>query len=96
MILDRSLDPAAPLLHEFTYQAMLNDLLSVQETENRVGIQYNYEFNQTDGSIGSQEVNLDEEDSVYKSVRHMHIAQCTDYLVEKFNEFLSENKAAVG
>ncbi|CAO3693040.1 unnamed protein product [Rhizopus stolonifer] len=96
LILDRSLDPAAPLLHEFTYQAMLNDLLSVQETENRVGIQYNYEFNQTDGSIGSQEVTLDEEDSVYKSVRHMHIAQCTDYLVEKFNEFLSENKAAVG
>ncbi|KAG1499673.1 hypothetical protein G6F48_006908 [Rhizopus delemar] len=96
LILDRSIDPAAPLLHEFTYQAMLNDLLPVQETENHVGIKYTYEFNQADGSLGSQEVTLDEEDSVYKSVRHMHIAQCSDYLIEKFNEFLSENKAATG
>ncbi|ORE11479.1 Sec1-like protein [Rhizopus microsporus var. microsporus] len=94
LILDRSIDPVAPLLHEFTYQAMINDLLPVQETDNHVGIKYTYEFHQADGTLGSQEVTLDEEDNVYKSIRHMHIAQCSDYLIEKFNEFLSENKSS--
>ncbi|KAI9248929.1 Sec1-like protein [Sporodiniella umbellata] len=96
LILDRSLDPTAPLLHEFTYQAMLNDLLPIKSTENSVGVRYEYDFNQADGSISTQDVVLDEEDNVYQSIRHMHIAQCTDYLVEKFNQFLAENKAAVG
>ncbi|KAG1176540.1 hypothetical protein G6F71_003284 [Rhizopus microsporus] len=94
LILDRSIDPVAPLLHEFTYQAMINDLLPVQETDNHVGIKYTYEFHQADGTLGSQEVTLDEEDNVYKSIRHMHIAQCSDYLIERFNEFLSENKSS--
>jgi len=30
LVVDRSLDPLTPLMHEFTYQAMLNDLLKVQ------------------------------------------------------------------
>ncbi|CAO3657362.1 unnamed protein product [Mucor hiemalis] len=96
LIVDRSIDPAAPLLHEFTYQAMINDLLPVQETENGTGIKYSYEFHQADGSMGSKDVILDEDDNVYKSIRHMHIAECSDRLIEKFNEFLSENKAATG
>ncbi|CAO3670948.1 unnamed protein product [Rhizopus stolonifer] len=94
LILDRSIDSAAPLLHEFTYQAMLNDLLPIQETDSHVGIKYTYEFNQADGSLGSKDVLLDEEDEVYRSVRHMHIAQCSDHLIENFNQFLAENKVA--
>ncbi|KAI8066984.1 Sec1-like protein [Gilbertella persicaria] len=94
LIVDRSIDPVAPLLHEFTYQAMINDLLDVQPTD--TGIKYTYEFNQADGSMGTKEVVLDEEDNVYRSIRHMHIAECSDHLIEKFNEFLAENKAATG
>jgi len=30
-VVDRSMDPVAPFLHEFTYQAMVNDLLSVED-----------------------------------------------------------------
>lgn len=30
-ILDRSIDPVAPFLHEFWYQAMVNDLLNVED-----------------------------------------------------------------
>ncbi|KAJ1554958.1 vacuolar sorting protein VPS33/slp1 [Cladochytrium tenue] len=31
MIVDRGIDPVAPLIHEFTYQAMANDLMKVDE-----------------------------------------------------------------
>ncbi|KAI9491623.1 Sec1-like protein [Zychaea mexicana] len=95
LIVDRSLDVNAQLLHEFTYQAMINDLLPVEDTENGTGIKYSYSFNQNDGSIGTQEVFLDEDDTVYKSIRHLHIAECTDRLIEEFNKFLEENKTAV-
>jgi syntaxin-binding protein 1 len=30
-VVDRSMDPVAPFLHEFTYQAMVNDLLPVED-----------------------------------------------------------------
>ncbi|KAI9313586.1 Sec1-like protein [Dichotomocladium elegans] len=95
LIVDRTVDANAPFLHEFTYQAMINDLLSVDDTENGTGIKYTYSFNQSDGSIGTKEVVLDEEDSVYTSIRHLHIADCTDRLIEEFNKFLEENKSAV-
>jgi syntaxin-binding protein 1 len=90
---DRSIDPAAPLLHEFTYQAMINDLLPVQDTPSHVGVKYQHEYHQADGSIGTTDVVLDEEDKVYASIRHLHIAECSDRLIEKFNQFMQENKA---
>ncbi|SAL99662.1 hypothetical protein [Absidia glauca] len=96
LIVDRTLDEYAPLLHEFTYQAMINDLLPVTPTENGTGIIYNYEYTQSDGSMGTKEVVLDEDDDVYKSIRHLHIAECTDRLIEDFNKFLAENKQAAG
>ncbi|KAI8338123.1 Sec1-like protein [Chlamydoabsidia padenii] len=96
LIVDRTLDEYAPLLHEFTYQAMINDLLPVTPTENGTGIIYNYEYTQSDGSMGTKEVVLDEDDDVYKSIRHLHIAECTDRLVEDFNKFLAENKQTPG
>ncbi|KAI8059633.1 Sec1-like protein [Gongronella butleri] len=92
LIVDRTVDQYAPLLHEFTYQAMINDLLPVKPTENGTGIVYSYEFTQADGSLGTKDVVLDEDDHVYTSIRHLHIAECTDRLIEEFNKFLAENK----
>jgi syntaxin-binding protein 1 len=31
LLLDRSLDVLSPLMHEFTYQAMVNDLLNIDD-----------------------------------------------------------------
>lgn len=73
---------------------MINDLLPVKPTETGTGITYSYDFTQADGSVGTKEVVLDEDDHIYKSIRHLHIAECTDKLIEDFNKFLSENKSA--
>ena len=37
---------------------------------------------------------LDENDQLWVSLRHAHIAECIDRLLQQFNTFLSENKAA--
>ncbi|RUS23872.1 Sec1-like protein [Jimgerdemannia flammicorona] len=75
-ILDRTIDHSAPLLHEFTYQAMMNDLLPMEAG----GTKYTYTYNQQDGTSATQQVILDETDNVYLQLRHMHIAECSDRL----------------
>ncbi|RUS20042.1 hypothetical protein BC937DRAFT_86503 [Endogone sp. FLAS-F59071] len=90
IIVDRTLDPTAPFLHEFTYQAMMNDLLPMEQN----GTHYTYTFTQADGSSADKEVVIEESDSIYSSIRHLHIAECSDRLISQFNEFVNENKAA--
>jgi syntaxin-binding protein 1 len=72
---------------------MITDLLPVEPAG--TAIKYNYEYGQSDGTTGSKEVILDESDTIYTSVRHLHIAETTDKLIENFNKFLQENKAAL-
>jgi syntaxin-binding protein 1 len=92
--LDRTIDHLSPFLNEFTYQAMMTDLLNVEESP--AGLKYSYEYVQEDGLTASKEIVLDEQDSVYTSIRHMHIANTTEKLIESFNEFIAQNKGAGG
>ncbi|KAH8549756.1 Sec1-like protein [Umbelopsis sp. PMI_123] len=94
IILDRTIDHLSPFLNEFTYQAMMTDLLNVEESP--AGLKYSYEYVQEDGLTASKEIVLDEQDSVYTSIRHMHIANTTEKLIESFNEFIAQNKGAGG
>ena len=62
VIVDRSFDMISPLMHEFTYQAMMNDLLSIE------GGKYIFK---SEGSASTTEngqvknfVNLDESDAI--------------------------------
>ncbi|KAG1460623.1 hypothetical protein G6F55_004054 [Rhizopus delemar] len=90
ILLDRTIDPTAPFLHEFTYQAMMADLLKVEEVP--TGLKYEYTYIQEDGTDHKQEVTLNEQDTVYTMIRHMHIASTTEKLIEDFNRFMNENK----
>ncbi|KAG2229863.1 hypothetical protein INT48_005139 [Thamnidium elegans] len=90
IILDRTIDHISPFLHEFTYQAMVADLLEVEEIP--AGLKYEYKYTQEDGTTQDQEVTLIETDPVYTAIRHMHIASTTEKLIDDFNVFLNENK----
>ncbi|KAI8365236.1 Sec1-like protein [Radiomyces spectabilis] len=92
ILLDRTIDPISPFLHEFTYQAMMADLLHVEE--GTTGSKYSYEYTQEDGTTKDEEIMLNEQDSLYTSIRHMHIASTIEKLIEDFNDFMSQNNKA--
>ncbi|CAG8616827.1 1613_t:CDS:10, partial [Gigaspora rosea] len=85
-ILDRTVDMYTPVLHEFTYQAMANDLLPIEN-----GQKYTYSYADEDGSSANKEAILDETDSIWVSIRHKHMKDCIEQLMTDFNKFLVEN-----
>jgi len=87
LILDRTTDPITPLLHEFTYQAMVYDLLGVENDK------YTYNYTTNTGATSSKDVILGETDVLWPTLRHMHIADTIEFVIESFNEFLKNNKA---
>jgi len=88
LITDRSLDMVAPLVHEFTYQAMCYDLLPIENDHYK----YKTTTNAADGV--DKEVIMGENDPLWITLRHMHIADCINWVLENFNDFLSKNKAS--
>ncbi|PWY97033.1 Sec1-like protein [Testicularia cyperi] len=87
-ITDRSMDTAAPFLHEFSYQAMCNDLLAIED-----GTRYHYTFYTSDGEKQDKDAVLSDEDTVWTGVRHLHIAEAIDKLTRDFKQFAGEQGA---
>lgn len=87
IITDRSLDLNAPLIHEFTYQAMVNDLLPVKD-----GCSYEFQVESGNGKEKVQQ-NISEQDTAWLGVRHMHMSLAIDKLVQDFNKFTKDNAA---
>ncbi|KAM5564242.1 SNARE-interacting protein KEULE-like [Rosa sericea] len=89
LILDRSVDQIAPVIHEWTYDAMCHDLLNME------GNKYLLEVpSKTGGLADKKDVLLEEHDPVWLEFRHEHIAEVSERLNEKLTNFLSNNKAA--
>lgn len=82
----------APLLHEFTYQAMINDLLDVQEE----GTKYNHSFRNNAGVIEDKVVDLTEDDDIWNETRHMHMKDALDKLVEDFKRYAGDYNKKYG
>ncbi|KAJ9555304.1 hypothetical protein OSB04_009918 [Centaurea solstitialis] len=89
LILDRSIDQIAPIIHEWTYDAMCHDLLDME------GNKYIYEVTSKTGDFERREVILEEHDPVWLELRHSHIADASERLHEKMTNFVSKNKAAM-
>ncbi|KAF3448419.1 hypothetical protein FNV43_RR09132 [Rhamnella rubrinervis] len=89
LILDRSVDQIAPIIHEWTYDAMCHDLLNME------GNKYVHEVpNKSGGPPEKKEVLLEDHDPVWLELRHAHIADASERLHEKMTNFVSKNKAA--
>ncbi|TFK39881.1 Sec1-like snare protein [Crucibulum laeve] len=91
IITDRSMDMIAPLIHEFTYQAMANDLLPIEN-----GTRYTYKFQSSVGAYEDKTAVLSDSDTVWTEVRHMHMREAIDKLMADFNKFLEENAVFKG
>ncbi|MED6106852.1 hypothetical protein PIB30_008551 [Stylosanthes scabra] len=89
LILDRSLDQIAPVIHEWTYDAMCHDLLNME------GNKYVHEVaGKAGGPPERKEVLLEDHDPIWLELRHAHIADASERLHEKMTSFISRNKAA--
>ncbi|XP_008798533.1 SNARE-interacting protein KEULE [Phoenix dactylifera] len=92
LIVDRTIDQIAPIIHEWTYDAMCHDLLNMD------GNKYIYEVKveTKDGKQKTEkkEVLLEDHDPIWLELRHAHIADASERLHEKMTNFIMKNKAA--
>ena len=86
LILDRKFDIVSPILHEFTFQAMVYDLLPI---ENNV---YTYEDTNSEGLTSKKQIILDENNQIWEELRHAFIADVKGKLDEKLKEALNLEK----
>jgi syntaxin-binding protein 1 len=89
LIVDRSVDPIAPLMHEYTYQAMVNDVLNV---DGQIVTLSKVASGSSEDSKGP--FLLDDEEDLYKEMRHQHISEVTQNVTQRFNNFKTQNATA--
>lgn len=87
LLLDRSFDMVSPLLHEFTYQAMFQDILDDVIIEDEFKNYYT-DFN---GEKKERIALLDDTDPIYRQIKHKHIGDTLTWLNEKVREFVKNN-----
>lgn len=88
LITDRTIDLFAPLLHEFTYQAMAMDIVQGLERE---GV-FKYQSENEKGEIKDVEATLDDEnDEDWINLRHLHIIESSELIVNKITELVKNN-----
>ncbi|EAQ88039.1 hypothetical protein CHGG_04658 [Chaetomium globosum CBS 148.51] len=90
LVTDRSMDLMAPLLHEFTYQAMAHDLLPIRDQENGK-VTFHLTINENTAKAEEKDMELVEKDAVWVGNRHRHMKDTIDRLMADFQKFLDAN-----
>jgi len=97
LLLDRNDDMISPLIHEFTYQAMVSDLLEMD------GDQLTYKLPENKGGAADEDgvvdsdkkdVLLNDNDEVWVEFRHKHIADVMQTVSKRIMDIMSTNKAS--
>ncbi|KAG0240421.1 vacuolar sorting protein VPS33/slp1 [Mortierella sp. GBA43] len=89
IIIDRTLDPITPILHDFYYQALATDLLPIKD-----GTQYEYSSFNQDGQPCEKTAILDENDKTFAKIRHNHITDCIKFLKTNVDSFVADALSA--
>lgn len=87
-ITDRSMDLFAPLLHEFTYQAMAFDLLPIKDGDK---VTYRTVLNEGQHNQQAKDVEITEKDKLWIENRHRHMKDTIDKLMSDFQRFIKDN-----
>ena len=88
IITDRSMDLFAPLVHEFTYQAMVHDLLPLVEGDK---ICYKTSLDQSSAAGITKNVEIGEKDGLWVKNRHLHMKDLLEKLSSEFQAFKAKN-----
>jgi len=92
LLLDRSSDCLTPLMHDFTYQAMVNDLLTVTGDK----ITYKAESQENPKEKEVKDVLLNEKDKLWVEMRGDHIAKVIEVLSGRIQEVVNSSTSNVG
>ncbi len=87
LLLDRSSDCLTPLMHDFTYQAMAHDLLSIEGDK----ITYKAESSDNPSITEDKDVLLNEKDKLWVELRGCHIAQVIEVLSARIQEVVNSS-----
>mmetsp|Transcript_23762 Transcript_23762/g.45277 ORF Transcript_23762/g.45277 Transcript_23762/m.45277 type:complete len:649 (-) Transcript_23762:238-2184(-) len=90
LVVDRSVDVVAPVIHEWTYEAMCFDLLE----KDMQGEQFFYTTKTGGGKEEKKSALLNESDVIWTELRHLHIADVMLRISEKTKEFASKTKSS--
>lgn len=75
-------------MHEFTYQAMIHDLLPIIEGDR---ICYKTVLNRNESDEETKDLEISESDSIWVKYRHLHMKDLLQELVNDFNNFKAKN-----
>lgn len=76
IIVDRGMDPVAPIVHEWTYESMIYDLLADELTEGR---------NVYQGHV------LNDKDAMFCKLRHLHFAEASNTITGYCDELQAKS-----
>jgi syntaxin-binding protein 1 len=100
LFLDRSIDPTAPLMHEFTFQAMIYDLVRnrgeicyLPPNTKKTVLSPRDEKTNDNGKDEKENLGivLGEDDQLWCEFRHKHISVVMTTLKKKFEDFTAKN-----
>jgi syntaxin-binding protein 1 len=90
LLLDRASDCLTPLMHDFTYQAMVHDLLTMEGDK----ITYKAEGTEDPSKSEDKDVLLNEKDKLWVELRGKHIAQVIEILSGRINEICKSSTSS--
>ena len=88
IITDRSMDLIAPIIHEFTYQAMAHDLLPIKEADK---VTFMTTVHEGEADEEKKDVEISEKDKIWIDNRHRHMRDTIEKLMGDFQKFIQEN-----